>query len=293
MHDQPLERRPIPASPLSQAQIGWWGVFQSASLESEFRRHQLENDIEVAKIALGVAAFMAVSFWWTDFRLVESSQTFWILLISRSLLVVTCGLAWKRLRRPIDVDELNRLILSCAILAAMFMVYLTWTRPRDFSGHGVVSASTILLFYIALPLPLSRQCLPAAIISIGNLAIWISIAPTTSSAMVRAFTIAFAFNNAVGFLTSRQLNFWKRRQFIALTDEKTLRSGLEQAMAEIKTLRGILPICAHCKRVRDDVGYWQQVEVYVKDRTHAEFSHGICPDCMRIHFAAVKSTSNG
>lgn len=55
---------------------------------------------------------------------------------------------------------------------------------------------------------------------------------------------------------------------------------LRRAMAEIKTLRGIVPICASCKRIRDDQGYWRQVEVYVRDHTEAQFSHGICPKCM-------------
>jgi DNA-binding response OmpR family regulator len=56
---------------------------------------------------------------------------------------------------------------------------------------------------------------------------------------------------------------------------------LERALADIKTLRGILPICMHCKKIRDDQGYWNQVEIYVRDHTEAEFSHGLCPDCMR------------
>lgn len=56
---------------------------------------------------------------------------------------------------------------------------------------------------------------------------------------------------------------------------------LEKAMAEIKTLSGFIPICASCKKIRDDKGYWQAVEVYIRDRTNAQFSHGICPDCAR------------
>ncbi|MEI6669593.1 MAG: response regulator transcription factor [Acidobacteriota bacterium] len=56
-----------------------------------------------------------------------------------------------------------------------------------------------------------------------------------------------------------------------------LRTALEQ----IKTLRGILPICASCKNIRDDKGYWNQVEVYVRDHSEAEFSHGMCPVCMK------------
>lgn len=55
---------------------------------------------------------------------------------------------------------------------------------------------------------------------------------------------------------------------------------LEKALAEVRTLRGIVPICACCKKIRDDKGYWNQVENYLHDHSHAEFSHGICPDCM-------------
>lgn len=55
---------------------------------------------------------------------------------------------------------------------------------------------------------------------------------------------------------------------------------LEKAFRQIKTLRGIVPICMSCKKIRDDQGYWNQVEVYVRNHTEAEFSHGICPDCL-------------
>ncbi|MBN1933702.1 MAG: response regulator [Anaerolineae bacterium] len=56
---------------------------------------------------------------------------------------------------------------------------------------------------------------------------------------------------------------------------------LEEALAQVKTLRGLLPICANCKKVRDDQGYWQDVEVYVRDHSDVDFSHGICPDCFK------------
>ncbi len=56
---------------------------------------------------------------------------------------------------------------------------------------------------------------------------------------------------------------------------------LTDALAKIKTLRGLLPICASCKKIRDDRGYWQKVESYISSHTGAEFTHGICPECMR------------
>lgn len=54
---------------------------------------------------------------------------------------------------------------------------------------------------------------------------------------------------------------------------------LEEALANVKTLRGLLPICANCKKVRDDHGYWKQIEVYIESHSNALFSHGLCPDC--------------
>lgn len=54
---------------------------------------------------------------------------------------------------------------------------------------------------------------------------------------------------------------------------------LQEALAQVKTLSGLVPICSYCKRIRDDKDYWQQLEGYIADRTHAQFSHGVCPDC--------------
>jgi len=54
---------------------------------------------------------------------------------------------------------------------------------------------------------------------------------------------------------------------------------LQSALDNIKTLSGLIPICAHCKKIRGDEGYWQQVEVFISQHSEADFSHGICPDC--------------
>jgi hypothetical protein len=59
---------------------------------------------------------------------------------------------------------------------------------------------------------------------------------------------------------------------------------LAKAVAKIHQLKGILPICSGCKKIRDDKGYWQQVEQYVADHSHAQFSHSMCPDCMESYY---------
>ncbi len=62
-------------------------------------------------------------------------------------------------------------------------------------------------------------------------------------------------------------------------ERKKLLTQLEHSMREIRKLRGFLPICANCKKIRDDKGYWTQVEVYISSHSETEFSHGICPEC--------------
>jgi hypothetical protein len=60
---------------------------------------------------------------------------------------------------------------------------------------------------------------------------------------------------------------------------------LQNALADVNQLGGLLPICAYCKKIRDDKGYWNQLEAYLQKHTEAQFSHGICPDCEKKLYA--------
>lgn len=62
-------------------------------------------------------------------------------------------------------------------------------------------------------------------------------------------------------------------------ERKKLIAELQESLSKIKALSGMLPICASCKKIRDDKGYWKQIEAYICDHSEAEFSHSICPDC--------------
>jgi methyl-accepting chemotaxis protein len=64
-------------------------------------------------------------------------------------------------------------------------------------------------------------------------------------------------------------------------EREELIAELREALAKVRTLSGMLPICASCKKIRDDKGYWTQIESYVRDHSEAEFSHGLCPECAK------------
>jgi hypothetical protein len=118
-------------------------------------------------------------------------------------------------------------------------------------------------------------------ISVGIISLW---------CLVRAFATWFFGDqlvhitsagpyNGMTFLIMIMGNITMMVGLISLNSSR-LEKDLTQAMNEIKTLRGIIPICSNCKKIRDDGGYWQQVESYVREHSDAEFTHSICPDCV-------------
>ncbi len=81
------------------------------------------------------------------------------------------------------------------------------------------------------------------------------------------------FGAALGYLCTR-----KRAQ----EERERLIGELQEALTKIKALRGLLPICANCKKIRDDQGYWNRIETYIQEHSEAEFSHGLCPECAKL-----------
>lgn len=86
-------------------------------------------------------------------------------------------------------------------------------------------------------------------------------------------------NQLNAYLHSAQVLLESRK----LEDDRQLM--LERALSELKVLRGILPLCSFCKKIRDDKGYWESVDVYIDKYSQADISHSICPDCMKKHYA--------
>jgi hypothetical protein len=64
-------------------------------------------------------------------------------------------------------------------------------------------------------------------------------------------------------------------------EREKIISDLQDALRKVKALSGLLPICASCKKIRDDKGYWNQIESYIREHSEADFSHGLCPECLQ------------
>ena len=123
---------------------------------------------------------------------------------------------------------------------------------------------------------------------------WFLLVEQTEQGTIKSILGALALNLVVCvfitiitiILTTFTINAYERisqkqQEEIVAQHHRLLERNraLEEALAEVRTLSGFLPICASCKKIRDDKGYWQQIEGYIQDHSEAQFSHGICPDC--------------
>jgi AmiR/NasT family two-component response regulator len=90
---------------------------------------------------------------------------------------------------------------------------------------------------------------------------------------------AAAIDRTIAVAIARFKDMMELRRLNAKLERRN--QELQAALAKVKQLSGLLPICANCKKIRNDQGYWQDVAVYVRDHSEANFSHGICPDCMK------------
>ncbi len=140
----------------------------------------------------------------------------------------------------------------------------------------------VLVSYCVAPLPLGRQ---ATLALIGSAAI-LHVARRTDGATFAMVVAVHVMAHLFGAVTSWRLNHRRREAFLGTLREVKLRTRLEAAMAEVRTLRGLLCVCARCKRVRADDA-WESLEVYIRNRTDTSFSHGICPDCLQSQHAEL------
>lgn len=129
---------------------------------------------------------------------------------------------------------------------------------------------------------------------------WIDLFSTTLSWLYRhdtwqldeIFTVMVFLAGAFALYSRRRWHELKaemREREKAEESNRRLIMSLEKALTEVRTLRGLLPLCAWCKKVRDDTGYWMELESYIQANSDARVTHGICPDCARKAFARAPS----
>lgn len=192
-------------------------------------------------------------------------------------------------------------MLGCIIHASQYRVYdtitaLWWTGviasvtignllyPSEMIIHVVFDILIPVAIYLLIPIGLISQLLLATLFTIANLGILFTLKTHLTSTEISFILVSYIAVHLLGIITCWQIHLARRKQFIEHKSEQLTRQQLQETLAEIKVLRGIIPICAYCKQIRDDEGFWHQVEAYIRKHSGADFTHGICPGCMQEHF---------
>ncbi len=111
-----------------------------------------------------------------------------------------------------------------------------------------------------------------------------------NAATVKAIKILRGFNIVTCFALLGYLAFVYREVVVQAETRLTkTNESLQRALSEVRTLRGILPICSFCKKIRDDQGYWKQVDVYINQHFEADVSHSVCPECLAEQYPDFKN----
>jgi hypothetical protein len=265
------------------ARIRSLGVFACPAVESTFRQQHFRDNLWLCGFLVSAGMLRVLLFLLADFHHFGLGPAFWPLFASRLLFLLVSAWVLLALRHTASPAAADRLFFLWGFLIVAMTVHALSARPASNNSLLLMSFSVIVVTYCLAPLPLS--CQVTLTVTYSAAALFVSRQADSVTLATVAATHAMA--HLFGAITSWRLNHRRREMFLGTLREAQLRASLEAAVAEVRTLRGLLCICAWCKRIRDKAEVWESVERYVQSRTHASFTHGICPDCLQSKFGEV------
>lgn len=241
---------------------------------------QLRGDRRLAMIGLALVALPSLWFVRTDFALFSGN---WSALSGRFLVrAVMVGLPLAGIlmvRKATTRESYSRTMFLVTLGLAVAFVTISSLRP-PMSGLPLRSPLfTLALMFAAFPNTRWRQLIPPLFMTVGLVWLGIGYLGSSGTDLAGDVVILAALNVAGCLIVDRRLKM-ERELSLAWESERSAQEAL-------RMLRGIIPICAHCKSVRSELGGWQQIEQYVSEHSTADFSHGICPDCVQKHYADI------
>ena len=261
---------------LGKSSIRNWGRFASPEMESAYQAAELPSELKRARFLLCLTAFGVLLFLYHDYATFGLSTGLYIINGLRFAFFACVGLALLSLRPPATAQKLEIWMIVACTLLALGVLFAYASRPIERMNHAAAILLT-LTFAMMVPMRFGYRVIASSTFAAASCLVLFSKRPEffIGSAVV----IITGFSVALGLTTAASMNRVQRQRFAAHQNEIQLRLKLESASAEIKTLRGMLPICAACKKIRQDDGIWRQIEAYLREHTEAQFTHGICPDC--------------
>jgi hypothetical protein len=180
----------------------------------------------------------------------------------------------KLLRAGTGKLEFHYTALSYLVPERVFFKYLLEGYDREWVDAGTRRVA----FYTNLPPGRYRF----RVVACNNDGVWNETGASYSFELAPHFYQTYWFLALIILLIAGAgFGAYRLRVWQLLQREKELKKSIDEALAKIRILGGLIPICANCKKIRDDKGYWDHLEGYIQTHSEAKFSHGICPDCAK------------
>ncbi|MBP3960174.1 hypothetical protein J8F10_33525 [Gemmata sp. G18] len=263
------------------------GEFESGELEEAYRRRHAPHDLAFGRVILCTSAVAVLGLGAIDYQLFPGPELIG-LWGARIAFVVASALALALLRAPRSPGGFARIFGSWYALTVALHVFVGAVWPAGHIELRMTSALAVLMSYCIMPLPLRMQVAGALLHTGGAVLVAGWLNPPGDVTSVVGDVCWLSVVNVLGAVLAFRTHARQRLLFAALLRQSELSSSLGQALAEVRTLRGLIRVCAWCHKVHAESG-WQQLEAYVRDHSHAEFTHGICPICLAAAQSEVAS----
>jgi hypothetical protein len=273
------------------------GEFCDRDLEECFLKDTWADYKKGPQYVLLVGGSVLIAFVLTDLLSVEDLNT----LLSLSALRITTGLfligSGLSIRRSsVYFASFHQLCLWNQLISAVVIIGLGIIKSLPFIHNAFHLFMVTLMYYQFLHNRFIYTILASAFFSLAYCIVTTSSYLVVPVDVVR-FVLYLGLANGLGVFMLRSLNYNRRKTYIQHYKERHAKKRLAatvaqllQAQKEVKTLEGLLPICSRCKQIRDDNGYWNQIEAYLHEHSRLQFSHSLCPTCAQDLYPDLKLT---
>ncbi len=267
--------------------ISWWRVeFFDRDMETSFQSHMQHVLILQLRIALVVWGALLLIYAVSDYITLGLSRPFYTLLAWRVTISAALMILCFTIRPDSNLFKVSTPVAFVAMAGFSGYMLLFFYRQDVVVWTIVVMMLQLLALLIFIPIRfiLSFSTALYAVV----ITMLINYARGLSAGQLIGLFILLILPVVIGAATAGRLGGLQRREYAHLMKVQKINSelaksnaDLQKALSEVKQLSGMLPICAHCKKIRDDQGYWNQIEAYISSHSKAEFSHSLCPDCAK------------
>jgi hypothetical protein len=260
--------------------------FSSKSQEEAFLSFNWYDNKSATRNTFMILVFFVITFFFRDLTETGNKESIFYLFLLR--LAVFCVLFFSSIaihRTTQYCRKYHSLVLVNQIVISVSVFVLAVIREMPIAYLGVNIILLTLVFYQFIHNRFYYTLAVCGFLGAGAIFTSVVFLDINASDLLASALILIPLN-FLGVTILRSNNKSRRYEYLALTDLKksndekeTAIQELKSSLAEVKTLRGFLPICAKCKKIRDDEGYWNQIELYIEKHSEAQFSHGICQEC--------------